>query len=522
MICLFSATLMWAQGITYSSVIAVVHVPNPGSNANFDFLASYDSRDGVDLTNTDAVLRGFNAAIAGAGSTGTIVVPPGTYWIDNRGGALTFTDFNGTIRLENGATLLFIDNTKEMLRFNGGSPHVFGLHAAYQTPPTQVTGIYGVIFNGTTDAVLEDATVKYSGAVGLQVIDSVRPKLHNIRVSNTLLEGVQIANCQDTQIDTLSTENTGDDGLAFVNYANDPDAAFTGGFATNINVRNAGGYGIKDAGQSDLQVTGFVVDGTSASGVISLSDQVFNTSIPDRVAFSNGIIKNAGTVAPLRDIRSGLEYGGVAGTKFSNIEVIGASVGGVPGVRGIAAQGTITLSNIRVRGGSASAPADGFDLAAGTLYASDCSSESASGMGFNLSGNVLKVSNLSAMNSSSTGFNFGGGTLTANNLSVINVSQADPQHRALWFSGTGLSMVNGLTVIDTQTIPTGYVIGSETSAQRGQLTGWLFELANKPPGVPANSILHVNIGDFLHFQQSTSAFETLWTTTLFFGYPTLP
>jgi hypothetical protein len=412
---------------------------------------------GFDPNDPSSVNAGFNAAISTLSPNGTLIISRGTYVIGNSGGAIIFTNFTGHIIVEPGAQLVFTDNTQPALLFFGGSPVVTGLNLTYQTLPTAVTGVYVVVFRNTQNAVLEDSHIVGSGGVGLQFADSVRPRVHNVTVTNTMLGGVQIQNCQNAEIDGVTTDTTGDDGVAFISYIND-STQYMGATAANIRVRNTKGRGIKVAGLSNVEVTGFVVDGTAGSAVICLTDSTYGTSTPSGVVFGQGAIRNVGTITPLSGSPSGIEFENVGSCSFNNIQVIGSAsaAAAVPGVAGSAPAGEILLSNIRVTGAGSAQAADGFDVGAARLTISGSSAEFVPGIGFNFSG---------------------GGVLRASDLTAFNVSLANTTHEAFWFGGTGFSSVSNLTLIDTQSFPTAYVIGG-SAGQTGVLDGAITHFAN--------------------------------------------
>jgi hypothetical protein len=416
-------------------------------------------KDGTHATETTAA---FVSAFSAAGSTGEVVVPPGTYLIDNSGGPLSVTGFSGEFNLVTGSLVKFTDNAHEGLHFTSGAgARIIGLHSTYQTPATSNINVTEVVISGTQDTILEGAIIESASAVGLQIIDSIRPKVHDVLVLNSLRDGVQIANCSNAEIVNLTTENTGDDGLAFINSLNDSNN-YTGGTATNIIVHNSKARGISAAGQSDVVVDGFLVDGTAASGIICLTDTAFGTRTPDRVRFNDGIIKNVGTIALQGSGNQfGIEFGDVASCSFSNIQVIGSSAAtvAVRGVSGSAPTGQISLSNIRVVGAGTISGADGFNVAAKLLNINDCIAQNSPGYGFYFAGS---------------------GTLMADSLTAINVSQSNILHRALWFGGTGFSAVTNAKVIDTQTTPSGYIVGS-TGGQTGVIDGIITHINGGSP-----------------------------------------
>ena len=237
-----------------------------------------------------------------------------------------------------------------------------------------------------------------------------------------------------------------------MNYAIYPNK--TGGTARNIIVRNSKGRGIAVAGQSNVVVDGFYIDGTASSGVIVLNDTSFNTRVPDNVRIANGVIKNAETVAPVDSNRDGILCAEAAGCSFANIEVI------APTTFGFRSQTStrVTASNIRVRDNGQS---DGFNIyQTSQVELSDCHAENIKGYGF-----------------------FFGQTpsVVADNLTAINVSKSSALHRAIWFENGARILASDLKVIDTQNPATGYIVGAYQDTaytQRGVLHGVLYRIEN--------------------------------------------
>src|SRR5579862_3814412 len=68
---------------------------------------------------------------------GEVLVPPGTYLIDNSTGPLTINNFSGRLEFHGTAQLVFTDNSKSGVLFVGGSgATIRGLRATYVTPPS--------------------------------------------------------------------------------------------------------------------------------------------------------------------------------------------------------------------------------------------------------------------------------------------------------------------------------------------------------------------------------------------------
>ncbi len=280
-------------------------------------------------------------------SSRNVTFPPGEYYIDNSIYA-TIEDYEGELMMEEGARLVFTDSTKRGITFNNGDGARFeGLNATYRTLPSERSYESTIIFLGTTDTAIRNASVEGSNAIGLALVNCVRPIVEGTLIRNVMADGLHFANCQDARVDGLTTENTGDDGLAIHNFAHDPDR--TGAVATNITVRDSKARGIAVGGQSGVTIDGFEVDGTSFSGLWCTHDEYFNTRVPSNVLFMNGEVRNAGTVvdpAGKFGNHNGIEIDTVDSVEFKNITVISPAD---KGVSGVATEGLVRLTNIEVR-----------------------------------------------------------------------------------------------------------------------------------------------------------------------------
>ncbi len=367
-----------------------------------------------------------------------IIVPPGVYAIDNSSGALMVTNFTGELRFQGQAQMVFNTPGRGGLWFSGGAgAHIYRLRMTYSQPPSvRVNNEEALKFLNTTDTLLSDVSITYSPASAVLFFQCVRPKVMNAVVRQPLADGTQFANSQDPQIVNFSADHPGDDGLSFVNYANFSDSS--GGTAENITVTGSAAHGISVLGQSNVVVSGFVINGTSASGLLCGADPAYNTRASAGVRLAHGIIQNAGTVAPVGTNRYGIEFSLQSSCTFSDIEVQGSAG---RGVGGMAPSGRVRLSGIRVSG-------------------------NLSGEAFNFyQTQLVEVSDSTADTSPDVGFYFNQcNTVVANNLTTINVSRTNPLARAIWFDSDHLISGSNFSIVDTQSTATGYVVGSGQSS----------------------------------------------------------
>jgi len=388
-----------------------------------------------DGTRSAATTDAFRRAFAN-NSKGDIIVPPGTYLIDNSDGPLRINNFGGQLTFQEAAQLVFTDNTKGGLEFVGGSDAIItGLRATYVTPPTvRKSPNEEIKFSGTVNTVLTDTVIRDSPAAGILFYDSINPSVTNAKVFNSLADGLNFSNCQNARVTNLLTDNTGDDGLAFVNYASFPN--LTGGLAENVVVANSKARGIAVAGQSNVTVNGFQIQNTSSSGVLVAQDTASNTRIPANVFIENGTISNAGTLAPLVGNQYGIEFNSQESATFTNIAVLKP---GNNGLSGTAPNGSVVVSNVSVN-----SPSQGL----GFLFYQT---------------RDVQITDSTAQNTPSYGFlSLKSTQVLVTGLTITNAGGTDPLKRAVWFEDANVILASSIHIVSAAGMAN--VIGCHTSA----------------------------------------------------------
>jgi hypothetical protein len=278
---------------------------------------------------------------------------------------------------------------------------------------------------------------------------------------NSLADGLHFANCQDAQVTNLTAMNTGDDALAFLNYAQYPNK--TGGTAQNINITNSYSRGIAVMGQSNVTVTGFQIRNTASSGVLVAQDPAYNTRVPANVTIQNGSVTGAGTLPPLAGNHYGVEYNSQTSVTFSNITVTGS---GNNGLSGASPNGKVTVNNVTVQ-----------------------SPQSGAGFLFYQTG-MVQVSNLTAEDVPSYGFLFlQSAAVVAQGLTALSAAQSDPLRRAVWFEDGHTILATDLKIVSNA--GEANVVGAyqaagytQSGAVRGitaQITGGTLSIQNNSP-----------------------------------------
>ena len=400
-----------------------------------------------------AILSAVNANLSTS-----IRFPAGDYLVDNSSGYLVLANFSGTLNFDSHARILCNTSSNGCLELSGGTgARIKDIRVGYTSVPTTRTFGLALFISQTTDTLVEGAVIETSPSAGILCDQCIRPHVSHAMVSGTLADGIHFSNCQDAKVSDSTTANTGDDGIAFLNYSSSPN--YTGGQAINVTVRNSQSRGISVVGQSDVLITNFLIDTTSSSGALCAYDSSFKTRVPDRVRFSHGVIKNAGTLIPAIGNRYGVEVADVSGCAFDDIAIYGSRD---RSFSGSAPAGQIAISNIYSNGGTS-----GFNInSTKTLIMSNATAEASTDYGFFISTS---------------------GTALVEGIKTINVSQgASSLHRAIWFENNSYFRAHGLTVIDLQSTATGYIIG-EYNNTSGVATGIQSQISAGSLAVQKNS-----------------------------------
>ncbi len=433
--------------ITLFVCLAAAHQMNAQTQSGINVVALGARTDG---TNAGATTNAFYTAL-NYYPTSKIIVPPGTYAIDNTRGSLYVGNFSGEIEFQGGAQLVFLSQAHGGLRFVGGTgARIHGLHGMYQSVATVRTE-EEFSFQNMTDLTIDSAIAQNSPGMGFLFTLCVRPKVSNVTVSYASADGLAFANTQNAQLVNYTAEYTADNGLAFYNYNYLAD--WNGGSVKNVHISQVvGAHGIAVAGTSNVVVNDFVIDGTHGDGIWVSEDPVYATRNATNVVFEHGVILGAGTVPANPMVQSvpnnyAIEYTNADNVLFSDIRIQGSQGRAVAGV---SPQGRFRFHNIRV---SNNLSADAFVLGqTAFVEIADCSSLNSPGMGFAFNGVTL---------------------LIARDLKVVNSSSQGGLNRAMWFQNGNFLTASNLSVTDDRQTPMGYIIGASdgNTLQKGSIQG---------------------------------------------------
>jgi len=365
----------------------------------------------------------FANAFTAAGSEGSVLVPPGTYALDNSSGALTISGFDGELRFEGNSRLSFTNNTASGIAFSGGwGTRVTAFHSIYATNPGSfVSGTSALTFGGTINLRLTNAIIQGSPGNGILISGALEPQVRSIEVSGTQGAGIDFVNSRDLVLSDATVTGSSSEGVVF--HTDSGVTGRDGANASNITV-TSGSRGIAADGGSNITISGFRVNGTSSSAVYC--GQNGNSGAPSNVSFNGGVISGPQGY--------GIEVNAATRCNFSEVEVVN---GANKGVQVTAPQGVVSLQGIRVSG---IASADAFDFSdVDQVNISDSSAENCGGYGFFFD-TVSKV--------------------VATGLTTLDVSKSSALHRAVWLQNSTAITAMNLTVADDQSSATGFIVGS--------------------------------------------------------------
>ena len=374
--------------------------------------------------------------------SGTVVIPAGTYLVRN---PIYIQGFTGRLQCVPGARVVFLDPNKAGWSFQGGRGAVIlNLRVGWRTRPTARLGSSaGIQLDKTINTWIDGCVVENSSGAGINCWVCVSPKITNTSVANTTSNGFMFANCQTPIVLNCTSTNSSDDGFEFTSYKGQP--ANWGGYARKLTVKQSHSRGISVNGQSYIEINNFTIDGTAASGILCSTDYTYDTPMPESVRFSNGTIRNAGTVLPLKGNQFGIEISHVKSISVSAVTTIGSASRGISSE---APAGTVNLRDILVQSNLRDS---GANLQATKHLAIDL---------------------LRTENSPAYGIYIAEcPTVTARRLETLNAARTFSLRRAIWLEHNKSISLQNVGVFDNQATATGYVAGCYGPGQAGSING---------------------------------------------------
>ena len=323
--------------------------------------ASAAGQSTINVTNSPYNAKGDGVsndgpALEAAFSAGSSVyLPPGTYLVDNSAGPLVVNNFSATLQFDPLAILTCNTPAKACLIFNGGAaPTFLNVQVTYTTTPTDdcrsgQTQCVTLMFDGQTKPVIQGTKVVNGWAIALSVNDTTDAQVTNTVIQHSTRDGLYLQDNQNVTVTSLTVTDSGDDCIGF--HSTGSGGGRNGGSASGINCMKIRGGGIAFAGGSNINVSDFVVDGTSAQGIYVMSDPA-NFLLPGNITVSNGVIRGVGSVpdtVPRTGTQNGIQYyitGGpnMGALQFSSIIVDSTSGYGITGSNA----SSVTVNDVHV------------------------------------------------------------------------------------------------------------------------------------------------------------------------------
>jgi hypothetical protein len=432
----------------------------------------------------DGVTNDYNAFQMAFNSSQPIYVPAGSYIINNSAGPLIANNFSQSLTFSSAAIIICTTVNQGCLGFIGGSNANFsGIHITYQSVPTDdcrvPNGMCSTLFiMGMTNPTVDGTTIDNGWAIAFSFINNISGSVTHTSVNHSTRDGLYLQDNQAIVVSSLRVLDSGDDCLGF--HDTTSGGGRHGAMATNITCINIRGGGIAVAGASNVSVSNFVVNGTSAPGIYIMSDPTQGFLKPTDVIISNGAILNVGSV-PDAVSRTGTQHGimmygsasnTVGALTFQSIVMSGINGSGIMGGGFV---DSVSLTNIGITN-------SGLD---GAISNSSCISftgqTSISATGITVQG-CYRAGFLAVSNSS----------VIVRGLSVTNAwnkGSAEPGAEAVCLLANTFINIDATIIIDDRPTPTGYAFsewqdgsGSVTNLT-SQIENGSFQLLGGSPGV---------------------------------------
>jgi hypothetical protein len=439
----------------------------------------------------DGVANDYYAFQQALSSLQPIFVPKGMYLINNSLGPLTVHNFSQSLTFDPNAMLICTTPNQGCLAFEGGyNPRFSGIHIAYtsvpvddcRTPNGMCSTLY---FRGTTNAVVDSTTIDSGWAMAFGFIDNISGIITRTTVNHSTRDGVYLQDNQNVQISDLRVRDSGDDCLGF--HDTTAGSGRHGATATRVTCTHIRGGGLAIAGASNVTVSDFVVNGSSAPGIYVISDPTQGFLKPTNIVIYNGVIRDVGSVTDIVP-RGGTQHGimiygsganPLGNLKFHDIQISGTSGSGVMGGGFV---DSVSLTNIDIRN-------SGLD---GLISNASCVSITGE--------SVVIVNSLTVQNCYRSGFlAVANSDVSVAGLTVTNAwnkGSLEPGGKAVDLFANQTIDVNGTVIIDHEAVPTGFAFSEEQNSSgaitnlTGQINNGTLQVLSQSPGVTMSIPLH--------------------------------
>jgi hypothetical protein len=194
-----------------------------------------------------------------------------------------------------------------------------------------------LLFDGAQCPIIKGTVIENAWAIAVSVNNTINAKVLNTTITNSTRDGLFLQDNQNITVTDLFVQNSGDDCFGF--HATSAGGGRKGGTASGITCESIRGGGIAFAGGDSINVSNFVINGTSAQGIYLIADSSQGYLTPANITIAHGVIRGVGSVSdtvPRQGTVNGIQYytngGGTLGPlSFQDIAIESTSGYGVIG-----------------------------------------------------------------------------------------------------------------------------------------------------------------------------------------------
>lgn len=248
-----------------------------------------------------------------------VLLAAGDHEINN---PLVVSGRSGTLEFAPGARLRARNRDVGGVRFvQSCCLTVVGFRIDWVAPPTTRSHFgAGLMFVDCAETEVRDCGVTDAPGAGLHFDVCQRVRVDEVDIVGSSADGVHFANCTEVIAAGLRTRDTGDDGVACVDYRSKPAGSNLN--LSRISVIRSRARGISVVGSSDVRISDFSVEQTASSGLLIGEDHHYRTRRPAGVVITSGKVSGGGQFLPSVGNPFGVEVIGADRVELSEMAVI--------------------------------------------------------------------------------------------------------------------------------------------------------------------------------------------------------
>jgi hypothetical protein len=280
----------------------------------------------------------------------TLTLDPGTY----QHGAMLYINVPGVKINGNGATIEATNPAAAALVIQADNVTLSNVNlvAPVGLPRQDGTSQTMLVF-GNNGVTVSGVNITGGSSAGMYIPHASNFRIEGVTIRDTAADGIQLTAGSNTgQLNHVTTERTGDDGIAVVSYVGGPAVGMCHDIVVNspVVLSNNQARGLVVAGGERITFNNINVANTSAAGLFVGSQAAFFTGATSGVTVNGGSINGANyTAFPMGAVTV---YSGSPGYAVSDVTIAGVTISNTPPTAGqnigIGTAGG-TLSNINFR-----------------------------------------------------------------------------------------------------------------------------------------------------------------------------